>query len=88
MKAQFRASFAKDLRSVKNKDILSRIKDAVEQVEKAQSLQEITSLKKLRGGKTYYRIRVGEYRIGLRIEGDEVSFVRCLDRKEIYRYFP
>ena len=88
MKAQFRASFAKDLRSIKSKEILSRIKEVIGQVEKAQSLQEITSIKKLKGGRNYYRIRVGEYRIGLVIEGDEISFVRCLDRKEIYRYFP
>jgi mRNA interferase RelE/StbE len=84
VKAQFRASFAKDLRSIKSKEILSRIKEVIGQVEKAQSLQEITSIKKLKGGRNYYRIRVGEYRIGLVIEGDEI----CLDRKEIYRYFP
>lgn len=88
MKALFRASFAKDLRSIKSKETLSRIKEVIGQVEKAQSLQEIASIKKLRGGRNYYRIRVGEYRIGLVIEGDEISFVRCLDRKEIYRYFP
>ena len=88
MKALFRASFAKDLRSIKSKDILSRIKEVVEQVEKAQSLQEITNIKKLKGGRNYYRIRVGEYRIGLIIENDEISFIRCLNRKEIYRYFP
>lgn len=88
MKALFRASFAKDLRSIKSEDILSRIKEVIEQVEKARSLQEIANIKKLKGGRNYYRIRVGEYRIGLIIESDEISFVRCLDRKEIYRYFP
>ena len=88
MKVQFRASFAKDLRSIKSKGIISRIKEVIGQVEKAQSLQETPSIKKLKGGRNYYRIRVGEYRIGLVIEGDEISFVRCLDRKEIYRYFP
>jgi mRNA interferase RelE/StbE len=88
VKALFRASFAKDIRSIKSKDILSRIKEVVEQVEKAQSLQEITNIKKLKGGRNYYRIRVGEYRIGLVVEGNEITFVRCLDRKEIYRHFP
>ena len=88
MKVLYRASFAKDLRGIKSKEILSRVKEAIEQVEKAQSLQEITSIKKLKGGRNYYRIRVGEYRMGIIIEGDEISFVRCLDRKEIYRYFP
>jgi mRNA interferase RelE/StbE len=88
VKALFRASFAKDIRSIKSKDILSRIKEVVEGVEKAQSLQEVTNIKKLKGGRNYYRIRVGEYRIGLAVEGNEITFVRCLNRKEIYRYFP
>ena len=50
--------------------------------------QEIGDLKKLRGGERYYRIRLGEYRIGLILEGDKVVFVRFLPRKDIYRYFP
>ncbi|MGH2412635.1 MAG: type II toxin-antitoxin system RelE family toxin, partial [Microcystaceae cyanobacterium] len=35
-----------------------------------------------------YRIRLGDYRIGLFIEGKTVTFARVLHRKEIYRYFP
>jgi mRNA interferase RelE/StbE len=85
---QFRSSFAKDLRNIKNKDLLSRIKEAVEQFEKAQSLQSIGNIKKLRGSGNYYRVRVGEHRIGLVVDDDTATFVRCLDRKEIYRYFP
>jgi len=88
VKIQFRASFTKDLRSIKNKDLLNRIKETIEQVEKARTPQEITNLKKLRGGSNYNRLRVGEYRIGLTIESDTVTFVRCLNRKEIYRFFP
>jgi mRNA interferase RelE/StbE len=37
---------------------------------------------------TFYRVRIGDYRIGLELAGDELIFVRCLHRKEIYRYFP
>jgi mRNA interferase RelE/StbE len=88
VKIQFRASFAKDLRGIKIKELLSRIKETIQQVEKAQTSQDITNLKKLKGGINYYRIRIGEYRIGLILESDTVSFVRCLNRKEIYRYFP
>ena len=85
MNVQFRASFAKDLR---NKEVLGRVKEAIEHVEQAQNLQDIANLKKLKGGGNYYRIRIGEYRIGLEIEGEIVVFVRCLNRKEVYRYFP
>ena len=88
MKVEFRSSFAKDLRHSKNKELLSRIKQTIEQVEQAQSQAEIASLKRLKGGNHYYRIRVGEIRLGLIIEGDTATFVRCLNRKEIYRFFP
>jgi mRNA interferase RelE/StbE len=35
-----------------------------------------------------YSIRIGDYRIGLALEKDTLVFVRCLHRKEIYRFFP
>lgn len=88
MNVQFKSSFIKDLRNIKNKDLYNRIKGTIEQMEKAQGLQDVTNLKKLKGGSNYNRIRVGEYRVGLVVEGDEVTVVRCLDRKEIYKYFP
>ena len=40
------------------------------------------------GEETYYRIRIGEYRLGLAVEGDEVTLLRFLHRSEIYRFFP
>ena len=88
MNVQFRASFSKDLRNIKNKNLLDRIKEVIEHVEKAQNLQDISNLKKLKSGTIYYCARVGEYRIGLTIENNTVVFVQCLNRKEIYRYFP
>ena len=45
-------------------------------------------LKKLRGERNYFRIRIGDYRLGLKIEGQLVTLVRIINRKEIYRYFP
>lgn len=45
---------------------------------------------KLAGYKVYYKIRVGDYRIGLQINAEEqlVEFQRVLHRREIYRKFP
>jgi len=36
----------------------------------------------------YFRIKIGDFRIGLRTAEDTLIFLRCLDRKEIYRHFP
>ena len=88
MNVQFRASFAKDLQRIKDQNLLKRIQESVEQVEAAHTLYDVSDTKKLKKGKTYYRIRVGDYRIGIIVERDMVTFVRCIHRKEIYRYFP
>ena len=88
MKAEFRESFAKDLKGVKDKGLLNRVKELIEVVEKADSLVDISNLKKLKGGSNYYRLRVGDYRVGITLENDMVIFVRFLNRKDIYKYFP
>jgi mRNA interferase RelE/StbE len=60
----------------------------IENVEKAQNLADIPGLKKLRAEGACYRIRVGDYRLGLSVEQEVVIFVRVLHRREVYRYFP
>ena len=60
----------------------------LELIERVQSLQEIGDIKKLKGGDRYYRIRVGDYRMGLILDNDTVVFVRFLHRKDLYKYFP
>ena len=88
MKVEFKSSFLRDLKSIKDKSTLVRIRETIESVENADSSQDIDSLKKLQGKGDYYRIRVGEYRLGLIIEDDAVVFVRCLNRRDVYKYFP
>ena len=45
-------------------------------------------VEKLKGGGNYFRLRVGDYRVGLSLEDDTLIFVRLLNRKDIYKYFP
>ncbi len=88
MRLEFRASFARDLKKIKDKSLLSQVREAIEQVEAAESFHGIGHLKRLRAEGRYYRIRLGDYRIGLIVEADTATFVRFLHRSEIYRYFP
>lgn len=88
MKVSFEASFARDLKKIKNKALLQSIEQTITEVKAATTLTEIKSLGKLRGYPTFFRIRIGDYRIGLEVLNDEIIFVRVLHRKEIYRYFP
>lgn len=88
MRVEFTESFIKDLERVKDKGLKERLRQMIEQIEAAQTLREIRSVSKLRGGEGYYRIRIGDYRLGLVLVGDTVVFVRFLHRKDVYRYFP
>jgi len=85
---RFETSFEKDLKKVKDKKLLKRVREAIDEVKKAQDLGDVKSLSKLKGYKTFYRIRLGDYRIGLDVAEDKVIFTRILHRKDIYRYFP
>lgn len=88
MNVQFRESFVKDLHDIRDKELLKRIRAAIEALEQARALGDVAGLKKLEGGKGYYRLRIGDYRMGLAVEGDVITLVRFLHRKDIYRYFP
>ena len=88
MKVEFKRSFVQDLERVRDKGIKERVRETIERVGGAQTLQEMGSVKKLRGGERYYRIRIGDYRLGLILQANTVIFVRFLHRKDVYRYFP
>jgi len=85
---EFRDSFAKDLKGIKDNALFKRIKDIIESVEQADSLSHLPNLKKLKGNESYFRLRVGDYRLGLVQKDATIIFVRCLNRKDIYKYFP
>jgi len=89
MRTQFTKSFAKDLRKHrKNPDLLGQVQRIIEDVEQVEAVTDLANLKQLKAEGSYYRIRIGDYRIGITIEDDLITFVRVLHRKEIYRFFP
>ena len=88
MNVEFRRSFIKDLKNVSDKSLLTRLKIEIETVEKAASLKNIANRKKLKGFDNYFRLKIGDFRLGFALENDTVIFVRFLHRKDIYKFFP
>ena len=84
----FQESFARDLKCVADKGLLKRVKELIEAVEAADSLADIPNIKKLKGGGNYFRLRIADYRVGIVLENNTVIFVRFLNRRDIYKYFP
>ncbi len=88
MKVIFKSSFERDLKKIGNKSLVPEIEKMIENIEKAANVNDIENIKKLSGYKTFYRIKIKDFRLGLNIENDTVYFVRFLPRKDIYKLFP
>lgn len=80
-------SFQKDILKL-DAATKNQISKLVIQLIQTTSLNKIPNFKKIKGFKNAYRIRLGNYRIGIRVDGETVILVRILHRKGIYKYFP
>lgn len=89
MKIEFDKSFEKSIDRIKKKSLYLKIEKILILCENSKSLSEIPNLKKLTGHKTYYRIRMGEYRLGFEmINKNTIRFILIAHRKDIYKSFP
>lgn len=84
----YKASFHRDIKKLKDKEQATRLKEIISEIKSAKNLSEIKNLRKIEGSPNHYRIKTGDYRLGVALSGDTVVLVHFLDRKEIYRYFP
>jgi len=87
MQIQFEESFEKDLLKIIDKKIKNKVIEIIDNIKQVNKPQDIANLKKLESYKTYYRIRIGNYRIGIEIIKDKVILTRILPRKDIYKFF-
>jgi mRNA interferase RelE/StbE len=90
MNVAFKNSFLKIIKKLNDDKLKGSISEAISNCENANDFATVDNCKKLTGYKVYYRIRIGDYRIGLKWEAEESTlyFVTFLHRKDIYRWFP
>ena len=88
MNVEHNRGFNRDLSRVRSFELRQRVLRKIDELEAASVIREVRGIAKMAGEETYYRIRIGEYRLGLAVEGDEVTLLRFLHRSEIYRFFP
>jgi mRNA interferase RelE/StbE len=90
MQVFFEPAFIKDLQALEP-DIRRRVEGfCLEIVPAAKDIRDCfeCDLKRMVGRKNHYRVRIGDYRIGFKIDNGIIVFVRVLHRKEMYRHFP
>jgi len=86
----FKPSFIKDFKKLPKGTKADVRKICSEDFLIAKNLTEIRQIdiKLIRGFKNYFRIRIGDYRIGFKKEDQSVVFMRVKHRKDIYKIFP
>ena len=89
MRLEYRSSFSRDLRRVRDAEVRYRVLAIIEELEAVPSIAEIPSATRIKSDRgRYYRIRIGDYRLGAVLQGDMLVLVRFLHRRDIYRFFP
>jgi mRNA interferase RelE/StbE len=88
MNVLFTAKFNKDISKLTDDDLLERIALVIEDLENAQSLSNVSNVKKMKGYSGYFRIRIGDYRLGIYVEKNDIYIQRLAHRKNIYDIFP
>ena len=89
MEVQYRKSFLRDLKKLKGQPVYDKIFELVfTTLPEVDRLSDVTGVKAMKGYTGRYRIRIGVYRVGIEVHGDNIEVMRVLHRREFYRYFP
>ena len=88
MKILIDKSFEKDLKKITDQKILNSLAECIEGARAAKGLSELKNHRKLKGSTNAFRIRIGNYRVGLIYENRTLIFIRFLHRSKIYNSFP
>ena len=88
MQVTFDKAFIKSIKKLRSKDIRTKTANFIIELENAEQITSISSIKKLSGDSYSYRKRIGNYRIGFEIKDDIANIVIIAHRKDIYKSFP
>ncbi len=67
MKVEVQKSFERDIFAIHDKNLAQRIRRVIEELEACRTISEIRHFKKIHSKGNYYRIRIGNYRLGLKL---------------------
>lgn len=85
----FERSFSKSLDKLKDRQVIDKLNELIISIEKADHLKDIPSIKKMKGHKCFYRIKIGDYRVGFELRSNfEILLILVAHRKDIYKRFP
>ena len=89
MEVEYAGGFTRDLRRVRSPALRRQIDRRIGELEAASVLSEVSGVRRVgaRSGR-YYRIRVGNHRLGFALVDSTVVLARFRHRRDFYRSFP
>jgi mRNA interferase RelE/StbE len=88
MNIAFKTKFLRSIKRIKDNKLKEEIATCILAAEACEQIEDLSQIKKLRGFSDYYRIRIKDYRIGLKLENGTLYFADFAHRKDIYKQFP
>jgi len=89
MKVLYTKKFNNDIDQITHdKKLKKNFLELIIRIKKVNALTDLESVRKIQGYDKYFRIRVDDFRLGIKITNDGIEMLRFLHRKDIYRRFP
>ena len=80
--------FERNIRKVQDKKLALSIQKIIQRLSDSNSLNDISGIKKIKASGNFFRIRIGDYRLGLKLFDSKIYRLCFMHRKDIYKYFP
>jgi mRNA interferase RelE/StbE len=80
-------AFGRDMRGI-HRNYHQRVAQIIVEMKAAENLRQIRNLEPCEGTSNAFRIRMGDYRIGIYVEDNIIKLKRIGKRGDFYNYFP
>ena len=88
MEIRYHRRFDRDLGRIRDRALSRSVEQVIEELTAAFNITEVRNVAKMVGWERHYRIRVGDYRLGVEMDGDTAVLARFGHRRDFYRGFP
>ncbi|MDX1919834.1 MAG: hypothetical protein SFU25_03760 [Candidatus Caenarcaniphilales bacterium] len=88
MKLLIKDSFQKELKKYKSGKLLKQVGEILEKIKLCKHIWDVGDVKLMQGTKDFFRIRVGNFRIGIKIQDETVFVIKFAIRGNFYKNFP
>ena len=84
MDVRFTARFNRDLERIRDRQVAQSVEQAIDTLKAANRLTDVAGVSHLVNRGPRYRMRIGDYRLVMLLQGEALILERILHRREVY----